>query len=294
MYPTIVQNDPNFKVLVFASIGDENTYLSWLNQETSADFFIVYYGKNMDRFDELAKFARFSIVDDSPSKFAKVFKYFSANPDLFNEYDYFWLPDDDVWINSSSLNSFFQFSIQRDLLISQPSVVGFGARNQLKKHKVVLDLAYTDCIEGMAPFFKSNVLATCLETFSQSQTGWGIDHIWAALIGYPTNKIAVVHKFYMVHTKRPGSRYGRFGRTGEEDKENIFQIYRELMAEHQITSTPRAFDVVRAEISFFDRTLRKIQVFFAMIQKIGMRELLRWVNQKAKASFLIRTKSKSN
>jgi len=268
------------QILIFASIGDDETYNSWLNSNTNADFFVVYYGNDLLNFERVKKLARFALIDQSPSKFAKIHRYFSENKSLFTEYEYIWLPDDDVWIDSENLNSFFQYAISKDLLISQPSVIGFGAKNQFKKHQQGIEVIYSDWVEAMAPFFNAKVLATCLETFSKSQTGWGIEHVWAALISCPRDRIAVVHKYYLVHTKRVGSRYGRFSVSGEDDKARVFQIYGDLMAKYEISSEPRIFGVVKLESSFLCSTIKKLKVQVDIVHRIGIYELSLWVRDK--------------
>ena len=268
------------QILIFACIGDDKTYNSWLNSKTNADFFVVYYGNDLQNFERVKEFSRFAVLDRSPSKFEKIYRYFSQNQFLFSEYEYIWLPDDDVWINTNDVNSFFEYAISRDLLISQPSMIGFGAKNQFKKHQQGIEIIYSDWVEAMAPFFNSKTLATCLDTFSKSQTGWGIEHVWAALISCPKDRIAVVHKYYLVHTKRVGSRYGRFSVSGEEDKARVLQIYGSLMVKFGISSEPRIFRVVKLNISIFDLLTRKIKTQIDLVHKIGIRELSLWVRDK--------------
>jgi hypothetical protein len=261
-------------------VGDGETYLSWLNSNTKADFFVVYYGSDLVNYERLKQLARFSFLDQSPSKFAKIYRYFSENQQLFTQYEYIWLPDDDIWITSKELNSFFQYAISKDLLISQPSVIGFGVRNQFKEHKQEIEIMYSDWVEGMAPFFNAKVLETCLETFSKSQTGWGIDHVWAALISCPRDRIAIVHKYYFVHTTRPGSRYGRFSTRGEDDKTRVFHIYRDLLAKYEISVEPRIFGLVKLESSFFVRLGKKLKVKIDIVNRIGFGELWLWMKAK--------------
>lgn len=272
----IIQN----RILIFACVGDGETYLSWLNTNTNADFFIVYYGSDLVNYERLKQLARFSYLDQSPSKFAKIYRYFSENEQLFTQYEYIWLPDDDVWIDSKELNSFFQYAISKDLLISQPSVIGFGARNKINQHNHEIEIMYSDWVEGMAPFFNAKVLQTCLETFSKSQTGWGIDHVWAALIVCPRDRIAIVHKYYFVHTKRSGSRYGRFSVLGEDDKASVFHIYSDLLAKYEISMEPRIFGLIAFEQRFFVRLAKKIKIKIDIVNRIGFSELWLWIKSK--------------
>jgi Protein of unknown function (DUF707) len=55
-------------------------------------------------------------------KWEGIFDVFAKNPRLLSNYDYIWLPDDDLEISVADINKLFAIAEQRRLEICQPSL----------------------------------------------------------------------------------------------------------------------------------------------------------------------------
>jgi hypothetical protein len=54
-------------------------------------------------------------------------------------------------------------------------------------------------VEVMAPLFSRDALKTCLVSFNENKSSWGLDCVWSKLLNYPVNKLAVIDAITMKH-----------------------------------------------------------------------------------------------
>jgi hypothetical protein len=67
-------------------------------------------------------------------------------------------------------------------------------------------LRYTRFVEVMAPLFSREALAVCAPTFSESQSGWGLDWVWPVLCARAGLRgIAVIDATPVCHTRPVGA-----------------------------------------------------------------------------------------
>ena len=185
------------KNLIVASVGDSSLHKHWKpNHSSSYDLALIYYG-NGDGYKDDAKIH----INKKGTKFHLIAD-FIENEDLSN-YDYIWIPDDDLFIDSKSVEKIFKVSKKYDLWLSQPSIMGWYGLDVTLHHKNSF-MRYTNYVEIMCPCFQYQALMKCLPTFKENKSSWGIDHIWNLKLGNPTDKIAIIDDVIAIHTRPVG------------------------------------------------------------------------------------------
>ena len=106
-----------------------------------------------------------------------------AHPELVDRYEHFWLPDDDLVADTATIDRMFDFARAYRLALAQPALT----RNSYYTWPLLLQdaryqLRYTRFVEVMAPLFDRDALRTCLPTFTESTSGWGLDSVWPRLL----------------------------------------------------------------------------------------------------------------
>jgi Protein of unknown function (DUF707). len=181
------------KNLVISTVGDQSLHKLWIKSE-AYDTCLVYYG-DKEGYPEESTFY----------KKAKGYKYhlikdlLDESPHFF-EYDYIWLPDDDVAARPSDIIKLFSMMKEYQLEISQPSIMGYYGV-EVNLHKTGSILRYTNWVEIMCPCFSSAALKICKESFKENNCGWSIEGIWNVLLGHPRDKIAIIDDVIVCHTR---------------------------------------------------------------------------------------------
>jgi hypothetical protein len=77
----------------------------------------------------------------------------------------------------------------------------------------------------LAPLFNLESLLKTYETFDLNYSSWGYDYLWAHLLDYPKNKIAIIDDIIMTHTKPVGQSYSRFPRNPWDEMVELLYSY---------------------------------------------------------------------
>jgi Protein of unknown function (DUF707) len=121
------------------------------------------------------------------------------------DYDWVWLPDDDLSANLPTLNRFFEIVRERKLDLAQPALgQGSYVAHDITVQRPHMKLRYTTFVEIMAPCFSKRALKLCRPYLDATFSSWGINHLFPRLLGYPQRKIAIVDETPVVHTRPPG------------------------------------------------------------------------------------------
>jgi len=223
------------KILIFAAVGDNCEALKWIgsnfieNNNFDIDVLVAHYGDQVAKLQLLAAPNIKVIQNKGTSKFEKFFNYVNDGSISLDEYDYFWIPDDDVRISSVAIQEFFSYCIDFDLQLAQPGCLGFAMGKQIVRRDARYLLRYTNYIDGMAPLFEKSALKRCIGTFERCASGRGIDHAWAALLGNPKDSIAIVDRVLMLHMKPSGKTYDRFSASIDEQYLSVKLKYESLV-----------------------------------------------------------------
>lgn len=184
--------------LVIAAVGDQSLHTHWkLLKRADFDLFLIYYGDN-EGYEQSSRYH----VRKKGTKFHLIADMFDERPDLF-EYEYIWMPDDDIYIKSGDVERLFKLAKRYDLWLCQPSIIGWYGLDVTLHHKNSI-LRYTNYVEIMCPCFQSEALRKCISTFRENKTGWGIDSVWNIKLEHPTDRIAVVDDVVAIHTRPVG------------------------------------------------------------------------------------------
>jgi len=186
---------------VFTSAGDNTTFDSlWINDTLNYDIYVIYYGDNEDTFNQYKSKVKF-IEKRKGSKFQN-FKYFyDTYPDIINQYDRFFILDDDIIISVEDIKNMFKLSRQYKLDICAPSFSTNGyISHAITKHKPDTFLTYTNFIEVNTPLFSKNALDNLMNILDYSLIGWGIDFLFIWCNGIDKQKsYAIIHSIQCVN-----------------------------------------------------------------------------------------------
>jgi hypothetical protein len=189
--------------LVVLRAGDGSLHREWIGgAERDFDLFISYYGQVEGRHAEDADYYE---VRRGP-KWPCIADLVDAHCALIEGYDACWFPDDDLSVDTATLNRMFAFFRAYRLCLAQPALTpdSFHTWNTL-----LLDpechLRFTGFVEVMAPLFSREALRVCAPTFRQSRSGWGLDWVWPTLCRRAgLDGIAVLDATPVWHTRPVG------------------------------------------------------------------------------------------
>ena len=191
--------------LVVVRAGTTSLHEDWLDcQERGFDVLVSSYGRQQRSSCDRADFW----IHQKGPKFPAVYDLHAAG--LFADYDYVWLPDDDLKTSSRTIDGFFSTCRDFSLEIAQPAL----SAGSYWSHDVTLAvpssrLRFTNFVEVMCPVFSRAALARCASTFKDAQTAWGLDYAWRKLIHADERSMAVIDEHAVLHTRPVGLHYDK-------------------------------------------------------------------------------------
>jgi hypothetical protein len=220
------------KNLVISTVGNDSLHSEWIKGNSNFDLVLIYYGDD----ESIAK----TYLKQTPYVFmAKGEKYhllkslINEDSEFISQYDYIWLPDNDVSISTENINKMFELAKQYNLFLAQPAMDGYVS------HQITLPqsgslLRYTNFVEILAPLMSLETLMLCKDTFNENYSGWGYDFLWPYLLNYPKDKIAIIDSIVMTHTKPVGTDYSRFSfHPSLESEEMLIKLAPDLIMEQK-------------------------------------------------------------
>ena len=182
------------KNLVFSSVGDQNNVKSWLSapERKEFDLAIHYFGEQEPALD--ADY----LVRRPGLKFPNFHEFVSAGG--LQGYDAVWVADDDIIMDTESINQLFRIFSDHGLLMAQPS---FDARSRRPWPHTFTNpefvLRHTNFVENGVVLFSTAIIEQFLTTFRDAGTGFGVDFIWPSLLGFPRDRIAIIDAVSCIH-----------------------------------------------------------------------------------------------
>jgi hypothetical protein len=123
----------------------------------------------------------------------------------WRQYEYIWLPDDDLLADAGTINRLFELSAACNANISAPAL----SEDSYFSHPISMKnfscaARAVSFIEIMMPCFKRQVLEQLLPTIGESKTGfgWGLDYVWAHLLRY--RGLMIFDSITVRHTRLAG------------------------------------------------------------------------------------------
>lgn len=185
------------KNCVISAVGCNSLHRKWLDGEPNFDLHLIVYDDSMEKFRSDTKY----IYHLKGYKLKTVYQYLSTHPELQEQYDYFFLPDDDILMEASTINKLFDSMRRYHLKIAQPALtMSYYSWPHTLKDKYC-KLRYTNFIEMMVPCFSKEALGKVLFTFNENETGWGTEAHWPLLINAEQKDIAIIDEVSVVHTR---------------------------------------------------------------------------------------------
>lgn len=191
----------SFKSLVFSSVGDNTKFYDhWIGDDARYHLCIIYYGDDDEIYSKYKDRVNFA-QRRKGSKFQN-FKYFyDTCRGFINEYEQFFILDDDIIINVEDINKMFDISCEYNLQICAPSFSKYGKISHSEtKHKKGVLLTYTNFIEVNVPLFTRDALSKFMDSYDTILIGYGIDFYYIWCNGKDEKKsYAVIHSVKCVN-----------------------------------------------------------------------------------------------
>jgi hypothetical protein len=217
------------KYLIISPLGDKSICEEWLQGNTNFDIVFLYYGDNFSTPEYYLKYTP-HIYSAKGTKFSLIKSFIQNNLEFISQYTHIWLPDDDVRIPIEEINRLFETAEKYNLSICQPSMDGYISHKITKPVEGSL-LRYTNFVEVLAPMFDLSSLLKVYGTFDENYSSWGFDYLWAYLLNYPQDKIAIIDDIVMIHTKPVGQDYSHFPRQPWDELGEILYKYNVIKQE---------------------------------------------------------------
>lgn len=185
------------KNLLIAPVGKDSKHIKWLNgPDCHFDFIALCYE---DVEDAVLKKA-IDVFKNKDYKYSNVQKYVAAHSDILDQYDYLFLPDDDLDMSLGDINRLFEIAEGFQLDLCQPSLThhshcSWAITLWCGDPQVIL--RYTDFVEIMCPLFSKRGMSICMETFGKNRVGMALDFVWPKLLHF-TN-IAIIDSVRVTH-----------------------------------------------------------------------------------------------
>ena len=195
----------NKKNFLFSSVGDNtNFHELYVNNNMNYDIYVIYYGDNDEQFNKYKKKVNF-IEKRKGSKFQNFNYFYKKYPEIINKYDFFFIIDDDILIETKNINKMFEIAKKYNLWICGPSFLPI--ESNMISHAITVNipellLTYTNFVEVNTPLFNKYALKNLMEYYDDCLIGWGIDYlyIWANGID-EKNKFAIIHDITCINPK---------------------------------------------------------------------------------------------
>lgn len=190
--------------LVFIPANEESKHLEWV-QDASRDWelFVNFYG---DDPTEVLNSPHEYFSQQKGWKYEVFFDLWKSG--RLPEFDFIWMPDDDIETSWSNINRLFEYAQRFNLSLAQPALTS----DSYWAHEITVvqsdfRLRYTSFVEIMCPLFSRDCLEQLVNTFEGSIFAWGLDSAWPHLLGYPKDRVAVLDEVPVKHGRPLGGRY---------------------------------------------------------------------------------------
>lgn len=181
---------------VISAVGKNSLHRMWTKGDEDFDLHLIVYDDSLEQFRHDAKYA----CHIKGYKLKVIYKYLEANPQFKDMYDYFFLPDDDILMDTVTINALFEAMKRYDLKIAQPALRMSYYTWPHTLYDRYSRLRYTNFVEMMVPCFCREALQKVLFTFNENETGWGTETHWPLLIDASPRDMAIIDEITVIHT----------------------------------------------------------------------------------------------
>jgi hypothetical protein len=156
-----------------------------------------------DEFTEHAEFADFSFRQDG-TKTQLLAWFFENHPEIWEQYDYFWLADDDLALEPEEVNRLFDLAEEWQMPVCQPSLTSDSPHSHaITLHREPFLFREVSFVEVMCPMFSKAAIQEVIPYFKESESAWGVDEIWSQVL-FPKGGKYIIDAIQVHHTKKIG------------------------------------------------------------------------------------------
>jgi hypothetical protein len=191
--------------LAVVRCGDASLHQSWSGAGRDFDIGVSYFGDDLTREFPEARYVHRA----KGGKWEGLFGFFKKFPATIEQYDYFWLAEDDILSDVDTINALCQIAVDYNLEVCQPSLDTNSFYSYLitLRHSSFL-LRYTNFVEIMAPLITRAVLQEMLPMFEHLRIGFGLDFVFpvvaSKISGHADRCTAIIDSVSVCHTRPVG------------------------------------------------------------------------------------------
>jgi hypothetical protein len=165
------------------------------------DIVVNYFGDDPDKYKQ-PDVVR---IDSKGPKWPALQELIQSHPEFISDYEYIWLPDDDLLATKTDVNRLFDLVKSYKLEVAQPALTWDSYYSHITTlRNSMTKIRFTNYVEVMAPCLCSAMLRKALPLFNSNLSGWGLDYLWSALVEDPLNDIAIIDEVTVRHTRPVG------------------------------------------------------------------------------------------
>lgn len=194
--------------LVVLCANERSLHANWQrvsdDDERNWDLCITFYGT-----DCTVAARPFEYLAHQPGqpKWRALYNLFYPESPLWN-YQFIWLPDDDLMTSWQDVNQLFAICRRYSLLLAQPSIdPKSNVNHAITGTHLDYALRFTNFVEIMCPVFGRDALRVATGTFRDTISGYGLDNLWPQLLGGVPGRIAIIDALSVEHTRPLGRNY---------------------------------------------------------------------------------------
>lgn len=186
---------------MFLRVGDTSTHREWIGDPAtrSYDVWLDYYGDG-----DSSRWAGDPVrLTDGPNttKFARIV---ALLPEI-TRYEAIWFPDDDIRVDPAGVDRLFATFHRLGMLLAQPSLAdGSYVSHEITRWNGSFEARFTNFVEAMCPLFSRAALETCAPSFPLVVSAFGLDMIWARMLGDPRDRVGMIDAAPVVHSRPIG------------------------------------------------------------------------------------------
>jgi hypothetical protein len=220
------------RTLIVLRAGRNSIHQSWIwTLHGLLDVAISTYDDSDYSADGVARFFH----QYSGGKFPGVKDFFDTHPSIIEEYDYFWLFEDDMTLPFGSLRMILKLLARFPFTLSAPaltheSIVGWPINMTNSRFL----FRGTDFVEIMMPIMSRDFLRAALPAFDDSYSGQGQEWLWQKLLMERQTFAVIFDSAPMTHT-RP-YQFGSLNRNKSSGSPDFLLEKRNFFAKHKVSS----------------------------------------------------------
>ena len=271
---------PARRNLVIVRAGGSSLHPHWLEggENRNWDLVVSYFGDDAEQYlrPDLRR------MDSKGTKWPALGAFMENNRELISQYDFIWLPDDDIDCKSTDIDRMFSVAEQKDLSLCQPSLTPDSYFSfPITLRIPTFNLRYTNFVEAMVPCFRRDLLLDCVPTFSDTMSGWGLEYVWSARAIAGGGRVAIIDVVTVVHTRPVGGPNYRLikerGISPHEEMLSTLQKYGIQSTDQRVTG---AITLASNRLRAGDSLLVRIQTMLTFAFYIVRGHLLRRPNRR--------------